>query len=249
MPTLVDCRSTPIDPGSSPRQPWKTSPAAPPDSPGRAFRRASLPGILAAGLALGGCGEADHDLNDEDIWDAAEWDVSVAVTEDNLEISATIADAHGDFIHVSIRREGHDSGYTIERSPAPAQPERDWSRVHHWFGELHPDTYLEGRIDDGSGRGPAAFQTFTFELPRGAGPERQSYAEVDGSDYEYITRGYSYADGASGHPPFSAGRYEIEIYAWYTGTSTDLHPAADDRPGVQYVHYERPLASTAFVIE
>jgi hypothetical protein len=198
---------------------------------------------LAAVLLLAACGPGDAD------WHAEEWDVSVSVTEDHVILSATIADAHGDFVHMSIRREGHDSGYTVERSPAPNQPERDWSRVHHWFGELHPNTYLEGRIDDGNRVGPSTFQTFTFQLPRGVTQPRENFADTLGSDYEYITRGYSYADGNSQHPAFGPGTYEVEIYAWYTGQATATHPAADDSAGVQYVHYEQPLASAVFIVD
>lgn len=199
--------------------------------------------VFAASMATG-CGAQD------DFWDAEEWDVSAAVMEDHVLLSATIADAHGDFVHMSIRREGHDSGYTIERSPAPNQPHRDWSRVHHWFGELHPNTYLEGRIDDGSGRGPSSFNTYAFELPRESRSSRENFPDVHGSDYEFITQGYSYADGGySGHPAFDAGTYEVEIYAWYTGTANEEHPAVDDSEGVQYVHYEHHLASTTFVVE
>jgi hypothetical protein len=197
--------------------------------------------LLAGGIL--GCDDYDHT-----IWYAEEWNVATRVEEEHLLVAATIVDVHGDFIHMSIRREGHVNDYTVERSPAPEQPERDWSRVHHWFGELHPDTYLEGRIDDGSGEGPPSFETYTFRLPRSTNP-RDNFAEEGGSDYVYITKGYDYADGNPGHPGFGAGTYEIEIYAWYTGRVNDHHPSIDGRPGVQYVHYEHPITSTTFVIE
>lgn len=216
-------------------------PATPVPAP---VARGALPflGLLVA-LAAAACGP------DDDFWDDPRWDVAVDVAEDHLLVTATIGDAHGDFVHVSIRRDGHDNGYTIERSPAPNQPERDWSRVHHWFGEMHRDTWLEGRFDDGSGRGPRAFTTFAYEVPRAAGGTRENYEDTLGGDHVYITRGYSYADGNGRHPGFGPGTYEIEIYAWYTGRANQAHPAAGGETGVQYVHYERPLATAVFVVE
>jgi hypothetical protein len=196
--------------------------------------------LLAAGWI--GCGL------DDSIFDAEEWDVAAEVTPEALVLTATIADVHGDFIHMSIRRDGHDNAYTVERSPGPSQETRDGSRVHTWFEELHPDTYLEGRIDDGRGRGPSRFQSYRFLLPRIA-QARQDYEDEHGSEYVYITRGYSYADGHGAHPGFPAGTYEVEIYAWYTGRASARHPSIDDFQGVQYVHYEQPLASTTFVVE
>jgi len=182
-------------------------------------------------------------------WDDERWQLAVTVEPDHLRIQATIADIHGDYIHMSIRREGHENGYTIERSPAPNQTSRDWSRVHHWFGDMYPDTYLEGRIDDGSGAGPSDFQTFSFKVPRGVTQARSNYPDEGGSDYTYITRGYSYADGNNRHPSFPSGNYEIEIYAWYTGKSQGRHPAIDGSDGVQFVHYEHHITSVEFTIE
>lgn len=212
----------------------------------RAPRLVRAIGVALVGIGLTsalGCGDGDA------IWDAEAWDVQVTSTADTVLLSATIADVHGDFIHVSIRRDGYDSGYTIERSPGPNQPERDWSRVHHWFGELHPDTYLEGRIDDGNQVGPRDFQTFTYELPRGSNLPRQNFQDTQGSAYEYLVSGYRYADGNSGHPPFDAGTYQVEIYAWYTGSANGEHSAEGDFSGVQYIHYDRPLVSTTFELD
>ena len=188
---------------------------------------------LVAGAATSGCGDAL-------------WEVSADSTRDHFTISACISDHHGDFIHMSIRKQGWDNKYTIIRSPAAGQAHRDWSRVHRWFGELHPNTYLEGRIDDGSGDGPYWADTFTFRIPRGKTYLRRDYADEGGGDYAYITEGYSYADGQDRHPAFGPGMSEVQIYAWYTGTAEDDHPAADGRDGVQYVHYESPLASTGW---
>ncbi len=78
---------------------------------------------------------------------------------------------------------------------------------------------------------------------------RQNFDDTGGSEYQYITQGYSYADGNYTHPLFTAGSYEIEIYAWYTGKATDTHPASDGSPEVQYIHYEHPLVSTTIIIE
>ncbi len=200
--------------------------------------------VLVLAIVLPGCSN-----DEEDVWDSEKWNVTATVADDHILITATIADIHGDFIHMSIRREGRDNGYTVERSPAPDQLDRDWSRVHHWFGELHADTYLEGRIDDGSGEGPSKFRTYSFQLPRSLSLSRQDFPDMNGSDYKYITRGYSYADGNGRHPAFNVGNYEIEIYAWYTGTANFIHPAIDGYSGVQYIHYERPITSAKFVID
>lgn len=187
-------------------------------------------------------------LNSCDIFSDERWHVSVAVEAESLVVTTTIANVHGDFIHMSIRKKGHDNQYTIERSPAPSQENRDWSRVHHWFMELNPDTYLEGRIDDGGGTGPQRFRTYEFRVPREAGLARGNYPDINGTDYMYITLGYGYADGNYTHPPFAAGEYEIQIYAWYTGWASWTHPSIDDSPKVQYVHYEHPLATFHFTI-
>lgn len=196
--------------------------------------------LAALALLLAGCPlgiDPDH------------WAVSAEVSSSAIVITATIADAHGDFVHMSIRKKGWDNHYSVERSPAPDQPERDWSRVHHWFGALHPDTYLEGRIDDGSGRGPSQPQAFEFSLARAASGVRMDHDDQRGSDYRYITRGYSYADGNVFYPSFGPGEYEIEIYAWYTGYASIWHPASGGQPQVQYVHYDMPIVSTSFVID
>jgi len=177
------------------------------------------------------------------------WHVSAEKNGSFLEITARIADYHGDFIHMSIRKKDYDNNYSIERSPSPGQPERDWSRVHYWFGELNPDTYLEGRIDDGSGDGPYRFTTYKFQLPISSGFSRRNYEDLNGSDYEYITEGYSYADGNFTHPGFSSGTYEIVVYPWYTGKVDFRHTAIDGEPEVQYIHYESLLASAEFAID
>jgi hypothetical protein len=178
-----------------------------------------------------------------------EWGVVATVEDDHVQLEATIAHFHTDFIHMSIRQKDWDNAYTVDRSPDPNQPERDWSRVHTWFGDMHPDTYLEGRIDDGSARGPNESTTYRFHLPRLADLDRQDFSDENGSDYVYITSVYSYADGHARHPAFGPGEYEIEIYPWYTGNVNDEHPAINDRPQVQYLHHEAPLTSTTFTIE
>ena len=200
-----------------------------------------LPVVLLLLLTVAGCKK--DKLNEM-------WDVNANVTAGYLTIKATIADYHGDFIHMSIRRKGWRNGYSVERSPAENQPKRDWSRVHHWFGQMHPNTYLEGRIDDGSGEGPFEFTTYMFKLPVNKNSAtRQNFPDKNGSDYQYITRGYYYADGNPLHPSFPPGSYEIEIYPWYTGSANGRHPSKNDNEEVQYIHYEQQLASTTFVIK
>ena len=203
---------------------------------------------LVAGLAYAAsaCGGGDPD----GIFHAEEWAVAATVADDALVIEVTLATIHGsDFTHMSIRKAGWSNSYDVARSPAPEQPDRDWSRPHRWFGEFHPNTYLEGSFHDGSfGRPPATFNTYVYQLS--LDPQaRTNWPDEGGSDYQYITRGYSYADNNSGHPGFGPGDYEIEIYAWYTGSADDLHPSADGQPSVQYIHYERQIARTRFTVE
>jgi hypothetical protein len=200
---------------------------------------------LAACVLLGALAGCLGSGADADGW----WAVEATVESDQVFVEATISQHHTDFIHMSIRKHGWDNGYSIGRSPDPMQPDRDWSRVHHWFGELHPDTYLEGRIDDGRGRGPAAWTTVRFALSRSPDAQRREFPDANGSDYAYITTVYAYADGHLGHPGFEGGDYEIEIYPWYTGSVDAQHRASDDSPEVQYLHHEVSLASTTFVIE
>ncbi len=203
---------------------------------GRWARPVACAGLLAA------C--ADEDA----IWTAEAWDLRATVEPEFVHIEATIADVHGDFIHMSIRKDGYDNGYTIERSPSGGQPDRDWSRVHRWFGDFYPDTYLEGRIDDGSGDGPTEFETYAFRLDR-TETTRTNWPDEGGSDYEYITSVYPYADGQPLHPGFEPGGYEIEVYAWYTGFAEARHPSTGGENGVQYIHYERRIVTTRFEIE
>ncbi len=177
------------------------------------------------------------------------WEVRADVSVDYLTIKATISDYHGDFIHMSIRKANWNNNYTVKRSPAGNQPERDWSQVHQRFGKLYRNTYLEGRIDDGSGAGPSQFKTYIFKLPIDQSMPRKDFQDLNGSGYEYITTGYYYADGQAGHPSFTPGNYEIEIYPWYTGSANNLHPAKDGKEGVQYIHHEQPVASTTFLID
>ncbi len=173
--------------------------------------------------------------------------VSATVDGDKLMILANIHNYHGDFVHMSIRKTGYDNNYGISVSPEAARPEYDWSRVHHWFGVLNPDTFLEGRIDNGWGRGPLTSREFQFELPLAAGT-RTNHIDQYGSNYEYITMGYSYADGHASHPAFSSGDYVIAIYPWYTGRADATHPSSDEHEEVQYIHYEDTLATSTFSI-
>lgn len=208
----------------------------------RGRRWTALLGALLAGGAA--CGE-DPDA----VWTDPRWDVAASVDGTDLLISATIGNVHDDFIHVSIRKDGWDNGYTIERSPAPDQPDRDWSRPHRWFGDFYPDTWLEGRFEDGrNDGGPSSFASFTYRVPLAPGT-RSNYPDEDGGEYDYLTRGYNYADGQSRHPGFPAGDYEIEIYAWYTGRQSVGHPAIGGQSGVQYIHFERQIATTRFTVD
>ena len=179
------------------------------------------------------------------------WELSTEVEDSFLIVKATISNYHNNFVHVSIRKEGWDNGYTIERSPSTSEEKKhqDWSRVHYWFGKLHPNTYMEGRFDNGSGRGPKKPGSFVFKVPiKNTLTDRSNFADELGGDYEYITIGYSYADGNYRHPEFTSGKYEIEIYAWYTGSANSAHPATDGQSDVQYIHYENPIISREFVI-
>lgn len=207
-------------------------------------RSPALWGAILLGALATACGPE----TDNEIWNDPGWAVTASVEEDHILIEASIADVHGDFVHVSIRKAGHDNNYTPEVSPAPNKPWQDWSRVHRWFQDYYPNTYLEGRFDDGSFRGPDEFLSVAYRVPRARGV-RANYPDENGSSYEYITRGYDYAGGINGHPGFGPGDYEIEIYAWYTGNPSDLHPATDDSfEEVQYIHHERRIVATQFTV-
>lgn len=184
------------------------------------------------------------------IWTAEEWDITATIEDDAVLLELTTATVHrNDFTHVTIRKEGWSNAYDISRSPSPGQPDRDWSRPHRFFGEFHPDTYLEGSLHDGNfKRPPKTFQTYAYRLPRAAGV-RSNWPDERGSEFLYVTRGYSYADNNSGHPGFGPGVYEVEVYAWYTGAADDEHPAANGEPEVQYIHYEQQIVTTQFTIE
>jgi len=200
--------------------------------------------LLTSLVGLTACGE--EYVNP--IWTDPRWELTATVEPEHVRIAASIADVHGDFVHVSIRKEGHDNGYTPPAGPGPNKPWQDWSRVHRWFGDYYPNTYLEGRFDDGTFRGPPEFTSIEFQVPRARGP-RANYPDENGTDFEYITIGYDYAGGINGHPGFGPGEYEIEIYAWYTGVPDDLHPAVDDSfDEVQYIHHEQRIITTRFTV-
>jgi hypothetical protein len=200
---------------------------------------------LLGAVVASACGEdwSDSFLDDR-------WHVEATVEPDAIVLEATVATPHGDdFTHISFRKVGWDNTYVPERSPAPEQPERDWSRVHRWFGELHRDTWLEGSLHDGAfEKPPADFRTYRYRLDRAPGA-RRNWPDLRGSKYRYITRGYGYADNHQGHPGFGAGIYEVELYAWYTGDADDLHPASGGEPEVQYVHFEYRVAVARFEVD
>lgn len=208
--------------------------------------RAVVPLAFGFACAATGCGDDFSDY----LFVSDEWELGATVEEDALVIEATVATVHGgDFTHVSIRKEGWDNEYDIERSPGPGQPERDWSRPHRWFSELHPNTYLEGSIHDGDFKKPPEdFTTFRYRLDLAPG-RRRNWPDEFGSEFQYITRGYSYADNNPSHPGFGPGEYEIEIYAWYTGSANGRHPATDGKPDVQFIHYEYEIVTATFTVE
>lgn len=177
----------------------------------------------------------------------ADYSLSAETVGTKLLIQAEIHNYHGDFIHMSIRQSGYDNRFYQAMFDSPSYTNRDWSRVVYWFDTLHPDTWLEGRLDNGTGRGPLISRALFLELPLGQGV-RTNYADSLNSGYEYITKGYSYADGHSDHPGFPSGEYTITLYPWYTGPVNREHPSALGRDEVQYIHYDVALAETSFTV-
>lgn len=206
-----------------------------------AFRRAFALGCVLS-TACGGYDDA--------IFDSPRWSLSVTVDEaaEELVIDAVFATVHdNDFVHMSIRKEGYDN-----RFRDLSEDGVDWTRPNLWFGQMHPDTYLEGGMYPGEGdytRPPRSFRDYRYRLSL-APTRRTNWPDVRGSPFNYTTRGYQAYDDHRGHPGFGPGEYEVELYAWYTGSPDDRHPAAnDDATKVQYVHYERPIVRARFRVQ
>ncbi|MEM1022481.1 MAG: hypothetical protein AAF627_21930 [Myxococcota bacterium] len=213
--------------------------------------------LMVLGLACVGCGE---EMTEAEIFSDPAWrlDVTVDETRRELVIEATFRTIHADdFVHLSIRKEGWDNDY-----PGRSETGVDWSRPNRWFGELHPDTYLEGSIYPGPGdyeRPPKDFRDYTYRLSLDE-TQRTNWPDEEGSIFSYTTQRYSLYDdqrrsGRAIHPGFGPGRYEVELYAWYTGPPDTLHPTASevdteqDITKVQYIHLEHTIARTQFTID
>lgn len=162
-------------------------------------------------------------------------------------VDARFKTIHGnDFVHVSIRKVGHDNRY-----PGRTEAGVDWTRVDRFFGEFHPDTYLEGSIYPGPGdysRPPREFRDYQYRLSLDPGP-RENWPDQHGSRYNYTTQLYNIYDAQNRHPGFGPGEYEIEMYTWYTGPPNELHPAVGEETKVQYIHYEHEIAVARFRID
>lgn len=209
--------------------------------------------VVGLSAALSACGD---ELGD-DIFSAPEWRLEATVDEANRElvIEATFATVHdNDFVHMSIRKEGWDNAY-----PGRTEPDVDWTRPNLWFGDYYPNTYLEGGVYPGPGnykRPPKEFTDYEYRLSLDE-TERTNWPDQRGSEFNYTTQLYniydnhrrSPGDNMGFHPGFGPGDYEIEIYAWYTGSPDDLHPAVGDEGKVQYIHYERRIVTTRFTID
>ena len=213
--------------------------------------------LTALGLVCVGCGD---EMTEAEIFSDPAWRLETTVDEARRElvIEATFRTIHkNDFVHLSIRKEGWDNAFT-DRSEQGV----DWSRPNRWFGEFHPDTYLEGSVYPGPGdyeRAPKDFRDYEYRLSLDEA-ERTNWPDQNGTQFNYTTQRYSIYDnqrrrGRDFHPGFGSGRYEVELYTWYTGPPDDLHPAASETAGeqdvtkVQYIHFEHRIAVSQFTID
>jgi len=212
---------------------------------------------MAFSFALAACGD---EMTEAEIFSDPAWRLEVEVDEARRElvVEATFRTIHeNDFVHLSIRKEGWDNAY-----PGRAEEGVDWTRPNRFFGEMHPDTYLEGSIYPGPGdyeRAPKDFRDYEYRLPLDE-TERMNFPDEMGTRFSYTTQRYSIYDnqrrnGRSVHPGFGPGRYEVELYTWYTGSPDERHPASaealaeQDITKVQYIHFERRIAVAQFTID
>lgn len=199
-------------------------------------------GGLGLALVLASCGENEN-------FEVPEWELTATVDETSRElvIRARYATVHdNDFVHMSIRKDGWDNAFSDRTEEGV-----DWTRPNRWFGEFHTDTWLEGGMYPGDGdytRPPQEFQDYEYRLSLDPAP-RTNWPDRMGSPFNYVTRGYSVYDSHREHPGFEPGEYEVELYAWYTGSPNELHPAVGDETKVQYVHYEREIITTRFTVD
>jgi hypothetical protein len=99
-------------------------------------------------------------------------------------------------VHISIRKDGHDSNFGGRQVNNV-----DWTRPNRWFGEFHPNTYLEGSMYPAPG-------DYRYRLSLDP-TDRTNWPDDLGSDYSYTTQFYSVYYGFRDHPGFGPGEFEI----------------------------------------
>ena len=129
-------------------------------------------------------------------------------------IGSVFTSSSNHFYHLSILKEGHNNNYTDRHG----DDDSDWATTDHHYGDLHSNTYIEGRL---LGVDISTNIDVQFLLPFAAVSTAQ-IPNMNGSGL-YFT-GYRYATGnGPGYPGLNPGNYTVLFTPVYGLDEPDIN--------------------------